>query len=115
MVLPVGMHEITLTVDDGKGGVDSDTVEITVAACPLNCDINGNGKFDGWDVAEFVKGCGKATIESYWCKLNAKWQGKKWYDTRCPAEGVPWLCDVNGDGQFNGRDVAAYQKQCKVR
>ena len=115
VTVPVGTHEITLTVDDGKGGVDSDTVEIMVEACPLNCDINGNGKFDGRDVAEFVKGCGKATIESYWCKRNSKWQGKKWYDTRCPAEGVPWLCDVNGDGQFNGRDVAAYQKQCKVR
>lgn len=28
--LPVGIHSLTLTVDDGKGGISSDTVEITV-------------------------------------------------------------------------------------
>ena len=31
VTLPKGQHEITLTVDDGKGGVASDTVLITVA------------------------------------------------------------------------------------
>ena len=29
-ILPLGTHEFTLTVDDGKGGTDSDTVSVTV-------------------------------------------------------------------------------------
>jgi hypothetical protein len=30
VVLPIGVHTITLTVDDGNGRIDSDTVEVTV-------------------------------------------------------------------------------------
>ncbi len=30
ITLPLGIHTVTLTVDDGKGGTDSDAVEITV-------------------------------------------------------------------------------------
>ena len=33
--LPAGVHIITLTVDDGKGGTDTDTVEITVNQAPV--------------------------------------------------------------------------------
>ena len=33
--LPAGVHVITLTVDDGKGGSDTDTVEITVNQAPV--------------------------------------------------------------------------------
>ncbi len=98
-------HEKDLLTEIGKIGVDIEVKN-------NKCDINLDGRFDGRDVAEFVKWCGKATIESSWCKLNAKWQGKKWYDTRCPAEGVPWLCDLSEDGMFDGRDVQQYVKDC---
>ncbi len=33
--LPPGVHVVTLTVDDGKGGTDTDTVEITVNQAPV--------------------------------------------------------------------------------
>ena len=33
--LAAGVHIVTLTVDDGKGGIDSDTVEITVNQAPV--------------------------------------------------------------------------------
>ena len=36
MTLPGGVHTITLTVDDGKGGVDTDTVTITVLALEVS-------------------------------------------------------------------------------
>ena len=36
MTLPGGVHTITLTVDDGKGGVDTDTVTITVRALEVS-------------------------------------------------------------------------------
>ena len=35
VALGPGVHTITLTVDDGKGGMDSDTVEITVNQAPV--------------------------------------------------------------------------------
>ena len=35
MTLGPGVHTITLTVDDGRGGMDSDTVEITVNQAPI--------------------------------------------------------------------------------
>ena len=35
VALGPGVHTITLTVDDGKGGMDSDTVEITVNRAPV--------------------------------------------------------------------------------
>jgi len=36
VTLPGGVHTITLTVDDGKGGVDTDTVTITVRALEVS-------------------------------------------------------------------------------
>ena len=35
VALPAGVHVVTLTVDDGKGGTDTDTVEITVNQAPV--------------------------------------------------------------------------------
>ena len=42
VTLPEGTHNITLTVDDGNGGMDSDTVQIEVVqagACPADLVI----------------------------------------------------------------------------
>ena len=35
VALPAGVHVVTLTVDDGKGGTDTDIVEITVNQAPV--------------------------------------------------------------------------------
>jgi len=35
VTLPFGVHVITLTVDDGNGGTDTDTVEITINCIPI--------------------------------------------------------------------------------
>ena len=41
--LPIGIHSLTLTVNDGKGGISSDTVEITVNAPANTAQAHSNG------------------------------------------------------------------------
>jgi hypothetical protein len=52
----------------------------------INCDINGNGRFDWRDKVRFAIGCRRGT--------------------------ATWVCDLNGDGRFSWRDTALYWKEC---
>jgi hypothetical protein len=55
-LVPLGIHAITLTVDDGRGGIASDTVQVTVQSTTPpspNVRASGNGAFGTDPTADF--------------------------------------------------------------
>ncbi len=78
VALPVGTHEVVLTVADSFGGTSTDTLVVTVT---LVCDLDGDGKVTASDLA---------LIRSRNNQLATD-------------PGDPY--DVNGDGRINIADV----------
>ncbi len=86
-----GIYTVRLTVTDDVGATDLATTTATVAIEPhgINCDINGNGRFDWRDTVRFAQGCRTGSAN--------------------------WACDLNDDGLFNWRDTVRYWKGCYAR
>jgi len=94
-------------------GVASNSLPISVAVPEVTCDTNEDGGFDWRDIGRFARECRTASLYMAWCQNRKRWEGRWWYDRRCPAEEAPWLCDLNDDGRFNFGDTREYLQRCR--
>jgi hypothetical protein len=86
--LPVGTHVITLHVDDGKGGFDTDTVTVSVEMARLRGDLDVDGDVDRDDLTLLL------------------------VRRSTPATGSDDAADLDGDGVITSLDARILVTLC---
>ena len=75
VTLPEGVHTVTLTVDNGHGGTDSDSAVITVTIVVPEVSVSVDGVTNRYEVLDYAKGAGPYELLDGGATLNVTGHG----------------------------------------